>query len=525
MNFRLDAILTSTFLLLVTCQLRAQDIDTLEHQYHQLSHEHRHATCEHFLLKMLDASPTPSWKAASFNRLGLECKNQGRYDDAEKYYLAGYKESISFDHVNRGWIPNNLAIIYLEQGKLDDAERWANLARSNWEAGGRGNSTQMASTLTELGRIQSEKRQFPQAEQSHRSAMMMRQSLLGADSDVASYSMSYLGRALAEQNKLDDAESLLNTALAIQQKLLPKDDYDLAWTKSHLAFIAFQRGDINKAEQIDRAVLDVLERVLSRYNKRLPDAYANLARDLDKLGETEEATTMKTRASEAEAVRKELVKGRATKEVSFEVEVVSPQADIKASATVIAKAKKGDRFQADHVDGPWYAVATQIGDERKVGYFYYRDIAIINENLVKTEIRWQQVSPPAGRFEIQMPGTAKLTKQTVNGADNYAYEVNVGEALYIVSYFDIPAGSVLPFDAAMGAYTTARKGEVVSQKALEKDLYPGREFVVKLPTGQLSRMQLIQAGKRWFTLTVEASQATAFGNDASKFIDSFKINE
>ena len=64
--------------------------------------------------------------ATSLNDLALLYKNQGRYDDAELLYIQALdirKKLLGDKHYDVALSLNNLAVLYDNQGRYDDAQR------------------------------------------------------------------------------------------------------------------------------------------------------------------------------------------------------------------------------------------------------------------------------------------------------------------------------------------------------------------------------------------------------------------
>jgi uncharacterized protein YgiM (DUF1202 family) len=196
---------------------------------------------------------------------------------------------------------------------------------------------------------------------------------------------------------------------------------------------------------------------------------------------------------------------------------------------VITTVVKGQEFDVTQTNGEWYLIEMSIVGGKRSGWVLNRDVMDVTPNqgapiAVETNtFVWQQLTPPGGRFSISFPGPAKSVKQTVNGIESPSYVYEISKATYLVSYFDLPADKTLSFDTAIGAFTAARQGAVQSQRDLVVDQYPGREVTMKLPTGNLSRLRLITVGRRWYQMIVETAPASIDGDDANKFIGSFKI--
>jgi hypothetical protein len=129
-----------------------------------------------------------------------------------------------------------------------------------------------------------------------------------------------------------------------------------------------------------------------------------------------------------------------------------------------------------------------------------------------------------GKFTILLPGTPKLTKQTVNGIDNHAYTLESGGVIYVVSFFDLPPKNVLTLETSVQAYANGRKATLLSDKKIAlKDNTPAREGLVLLADKRVSRIRLFIIGQRYFQLIIDGAQEAATGKAANDVLDSFKL--
>ncbi len=137
---------------------------------------------------------------------------------------------------------------------------------------------------------------------------------------------------------------------------------------------------------------------------------------------------------------------------------------------------------------------------------------------------WNAFKSDAGRFSVELPGTPKLQKQTINNIHNYAYSLSRPEGTFVVSYFDLPPGLQITPDRAVTAYAGGRKGTIVSQKNVTlDDEYPGIDAQVRLPSGQVSRICVYAVRGRQYQLVLDGGADFVRSADANRFFGSFRV--
>jgi hypothetical protein len=132
-----------------------------------------------------------------------------------------------------------------------------------------------------------------------------------------------------------------------------------------------------------------------------------------------------------------------------------------------------------------------------------------------------------GRFSVDMPGTPKALKQTINMIDNYAFAIELPQGrAFLVSYFDLPPNLQLTLDTSLKAYAGGRRGTILSQKKVTlNDEFPGVEAQVQLPDGKISRLRLFMVKQRQYQVVVDGSPEFVRSKDADRFLNSFRVKD
>ena len=167
----------------------------------------------------------------------------------------------------------------------------------------------------------------------------------------------------------------------------------------------------------------------------------------------------------------------------------------------------------------------------------------VRRRVEPPEPRWREFRPPDNAFSVSMPGNAK----SVNG-DQYAlpgwglqcFRAGKGSdneenaellaAGYIVASGKPPAAVPADvvdeewFEAAKKALTDGSGGSVKSERTVQQQSYPGREYVVELPDGATTRVvRIFRARRSAFYLAVEGAFLTGDARNVRTFFEKFQI--
>ncbi|HEX8844986.1 MAG TPA: hypothetical protein VF791_10100 [Pyrinomonadaceae bacterium] len=147
---------------------------------------------------------------------------------------------------------------------------------------------------------------------------------------------------------------------------------------------------------------------------------------------------------------------------------------------------------------------------------------------------WVKYTSTEGRFSVLLPSQPKLMTQpatTFTGETITQHAVYFEEAnsLYMIGYFDKPAGMTYSLDVGQDAFVKSNSGTLLSQKNITLDGHPGRDLLVssKSAAGEIiTHAWIIDAGNIIYSLQYiylkSANPALVSKNDA-KYFDSFKI--
>ena len=146
---------------------------------------------------------------------------------------------------------------------------------------------------------------------------------------------------------------------------------------------------------------------------------------------------------------------------------------------------------------------------------------------------WTTYTSEAGRFQIDMPGTPKVSTALANLKDGSTppvtvAAVEVGGAIYVASYGDYPAKS---FDGVVAARTleqvrdgTARGHTLLRDKPIMVAGHPGREYVIARTSNYTFVIRSTLVGLRLYQLIYAAAGRTEPASPGVKrFLDSFAL--
>src|SRR5262249_17212728 len=151
--------------------------------------------------------------------------------------------------------------------------------------------------------------------------------------------------------------------------------------------------------------------------------------------------------------------------------------------------------------------------------------------LKGSSLNWIEFSPQEGGFSIMLPGEPSqrtLSTQTENGqVTSPLFELTKDAFKYCVTYMDYPfsvgendSDKLLSMGAEMGI--TRVGGMVTSNAPISINRYFGREVKGEMQ-GYLYQCRVYLVGQRLFMLTVWVSSTETNSENATNFLDSFKL--
>jgi tetratricopeptide (TPR) repeat protein len=225
--------------------------------------------------------PDNSDVARLLNNLAEVYITQGRYDDAEplqKRALAIREQVLGRDHPDVAESLNNLANLYQIKGRYADAEPLYVRVLANYEKAPRGaNYPSIATPLNNLARLYWTQGRYAEAETLDKRALEVREKAFGPNHPDVAESLNNLALVYDNQGRYSDAEPFYKRALAIFEKALGPDHPSVAISLSNLAAIYLAQGRYSDAEALANRALAIREKSFAPNNPEIANSLNNLA--------------------------------------------------------------------------------------------------------------------------------------------------------------------------------------------------------------------------------------------------------
>ena len=135
------------------------------------------------------------------------------------------------------------------EGDAAGAEHAFRAAIARAEQSG-GDPLQRASSLSSLGQLKYQQKDYKGAEDSFRQSLELREAALGADHPTVISGINNLAALFVARGALDEAEPLLQRAMAVTVKRVEATQAELAVNLNNLVRLYVKRGDYSRAEPL-----------------------------------------------------------------------------------------------------------------------------------------------------------------------------------------------------------------------------------------------------------------------------------
>ncbi|MHC4109499.1 MAG: tetratricopeptide repeat protein [Planctomycetota bacterium] len=276
----------------------------------------------------------PVIEASIRETLGRTYRRLGEIKSAEPHLeraFAIHKEELGEQHPETLYAMSNLAVLYIDQDRYEEAERLFSVALKNLRivAGEEDRSTisctnNLATVYSKLGRhaeaealynrvlevsrrvlgaehletlaamnnlasLYEKQGQHKKAEELYVKTLEITRKSLGREHPQTLSTMYNLAKLYQDQNLYDKAEQLYNKALEMSQKVLGEDHPDTVECINNLAVLFFKQGQYKKAEPLFVKTLDIRRRTLGEEDLATLQSMNNLAELHRCLNQYEEA--------------------------------------------------------------------------------------------------------------------------------------------------------------------------------------------------------------------------------------------
>ncbi|KAN0083094.1 hypothetical protein V8E54_002182 [Elaphomyces granulatus] len=242
------------------------------------------ARCSHAVLNGMVIADGMEWE---LHYLGLLYVDQGKLDEAEKMYqraLQGKEKAWGLDHTSTLDTVNSLGALYADQGKLDEAEKMYQRALQGFDV------------VNNLGLLYADQGKLDEAEKMHQRALQGKETTLGPDHTSMLYTVNNLGTLYKDQGKLDEAEKMYQRALQGKEKAWGPGHTSTLHTVHNLGILYKSQGKLDEAEKMYQRALQGYEKALGPDHTSTLDTVNNLGALYADQGKPDEAEKMYQRA-------------------------------------------------------------------------------------------------------------------------------------------------------------------------------------------------------------------------------------
>jgi tetratricopeptide (TPR) repeat protein len=216
----------------------------------------------------------------AIHSLGMLYVEQGRLLEAEQMFkraLRGYEEARGPTHTSTLASVLGLGTLYTDQGKLGEAEQMYERALRGYEEALGPTHTSTLQTVNNLGCLYLNQGKLSKAEQMYERALRGFEEALGPTHTLTLQTVSNLGSLYREQGKLDDAEQMYERALRGYKEALGPTHTSTLQTFNNLGCLYLNQGKLSKAEQM-------YERALRGYKEALGLTHTSTLQTVNNLG-------------------------------------------------------------------------------------------------------------------------------------------------------------------------------------------------------------------------------------------------
>ena len=225
--------------------------------------------------------------------------NLGRWLDEYEiraFHFRKLCERAGKEHPNALVSMNNLAIVLSKQGKYEQAEEMHRQALGLRETVLGKEHPDALRSMNNLAAVLSNQGKYEQAEEVHRQALGLRETVLGKEHPDTLVSMNNLAAVLSNQGKYEQAEEAHRQALGLMETVLGKEHPDTLRSMNNLAVVLSKQGKYEQAEEMHRQALELRETVLGKEHPDTLRSMNNLAAVLSNQGKYEQAEEMHRQA-------------------------------------------------------------------------------------------------------------------------------------------------------------------------------------------------------------------------------------
>ena len=195
-----------------------------------------------------------------------------------------------------GWLMNNLAGVYCEQGDYGKALEYFRKELNIRERVLGTEHSDTATTYNNLANVYKDQGDYEKALEYYGKALAIRERVLGSEHSDTADTYNNLANVYHEHGDYEKALEYHGKALAIKGRVLGRDHPNTATTYNNLAVVYYVQGDYEKALEYYGKALAIRERVLDREHPYTAATYNNMANVYADQGDYEKALEYYQRA-------------------------------------------------------------------------------------------------------------------------------------------------------------------------------------------------------------------------------------
>ena len=220
-------------------------------------------------------------------------------EDIARYLWMAYQANSERDKkwaYDAGWLMNNMAVVYYDQGDYEKALEYHGKALSIRERVLGAEHLNTATTYNNLANVYYAQGDYEKALEYHGKALAIRERVLGSEHPDTATTYNNLAIVYDDQGDYEKALEYYGKALAIREGVLGSEHPSTADTYNSLALVYDDQGDYEKALEYHRKALAIRERVLGSEHPSTARTYNNLAIVYEDQGDYEKALEYYQRA-------------------------------------------------------------------------------------------------------------------------------------------------------------------------------------------------------------------------------------
>ncbi|KAF8634152.1 hypothetical protein AX15_001052 [Amanita polypyramis BW_CC] len=212
----------------------------------------------------------------AMNNLAMIYLDQGRYNEAKKlqvYVMEARKAKLGEDHPDTLTTMNNLAMIYMNQGRLGEAEKLHVHVMEARKAKLGDDHPDILNTMNNLASTYMNQGRLGEAEKLLVHVTEARKAKLGEDHPDTLASMSNLGLTYTVQGRWDEAEKLQMHDVEVGRAKFGEYHPDTLVSMNNLALTYSNQGRLDEAEKLH---VHIMEAMKAKLGEDHPNTLANM---------------------------------------------------------------------------------------------------------------------------------------------------------------------------------------------------------------------------------------------------------